>query len=97
MHIRQQIRKLSLISYYAFIALLSMSVPIIVSAAEEEPTRKTDDAELRLPTAPGVKSERAKPAALKGKGQRDRGRQGDVFKPSEEISEDFAAPLPVDI
>lgn len=97
MRIRQQIRKPRLISWYAFIALLSMSVPIVVGAAEEEPSRTTDDAELQLPTAPEAKSEAAKPATLKGKDPRDRGRQGDVFKPSEEISEDFAAPLPVDI
>ena len=36
-----------------------------------------------------------KPATLKGKQQRQR--QTDVFKPTEQISEDFAAPMPVDI
>ena len=36
-----------------------------------------------------------KPATLSGKQQRQR--QTDVFKPTEQISEDFAAPMPVDI
>ena len=35
------------------------------------------------------------PATLSGKQQRQR--QTDVFKPTEQISEDFAAPMPVDI
>ena len=36
-----------------------------------------------------------KPATLSGKQQRQR--QTDIFKPTEQISEDFAAPMPVDI
>ncbi len=36
-----------------------------------------------------------KPATLSGKQQRQR--QADIFKPTEQISEDFAAPMPVDI
>ena len=54
--------------------------------------------ELRKSTqAASTTAKDPKPATLKSKDQRQRDRRDDVFKPSEEISEDFAAPLPVDI
>lgn len=42
-----------------------------------------------------AKPSKQQPATLSSKKRRER--KADVFKPTEQISEDFAAPMPVDI
>tara|TARA_B100000902_G_scaffold331347_1_gene328729 strand:+ start:113 stop:400 length:288 start_codon:yes stop_codon:yes gene_type:complete len=60
--------------------------------SQSEQTTKQPTSQSPVPTAqPGTQ----KPATLRGKAQRNR--EADVFEPTEQISEDFAAPMPVDI
>jgi len=71
------------------------------TALAAEPTERTNQSEqtTKQPTSqspvPSAKPSTQKPATLRGKDQRNR--EADVFEPTEQISEDFAAPLPVDI
>ena len=60
--------------------------------AAERPAAKPPDEAPPAPAAEG----RADPAG-KAEAARDEGPRQEVFLPSEEISEDFAAPFPVDI
>ncbi len=62
------------------------------SGAESEPARPADDQESQ--TAADASS--STPADDTAAGSKDDG-TGDVFLPSEEISEDFAVSFPVDI
>ena len=84
--------------------LSAMAVGAVIAIAPVFSTAEEDSAELPQPTqrspeqttstnAPTPQSK--KPATLKRQEKNQRG--DDVFKPSEQISEDFAAPLPVDI
>lgn len=75
-----------------------IAIAPVFSTAEENPAELPQPAqpspEQAAPTtAPAPQAQ--KPATLKRQEKNQRGT--DVFKPSEQISEDFAAPLPVDI
>ncbi|MBK89170.1 MAG: hypothetical protein CMQ44_09970 [Gammaproteobacteria bacterium] len=57
-----------------------------------EPAKKQQSS--KSPAA-SAKPKAGQPATLRSKERRKR--EADIFKPTEQISEDFAAPLPVDI
>ena len=71
------------------------------TALAAEPTERTSQSEqtTKQPASqspvPNATAGTQKPATLRGKDQRKR--EANVFEPTEQISEDFAAPLPVDI
>ena len=69
----------------------------VLGASLYTPLEKTKRLQQKQTQAASTTAKDPKPATLKSKDQRQRDRRDDVFKPSEEISEDFAAPLPVDI
>ena len=64
----------------------------VPSLDQKEQTTKQPTSQSPVPSA---KPTTQKPATLRGKDQRNR--EADVFEPTEKISEDFAAPMPVDI
>lgn len=90
-----QLLKSKLIWSTVAASLLSISQPQLGASQDNPATTPTEVTQRPTPQTK-AKSEESKPTTLKSKEQRQRDRQ-DVFKPSEEISEDFAAPLPVDI
>ena len=90
-----QLLKSKLIWNTVAASLLSISQPLLGASQDNPATTPTEVTQKPTPQTK-AKSEESKPTTLKSKEQRQRDRQ-DVFKPSEEISEDFAAPLPVDI
>jgi hypothetical protein len=65
----------------------------IAAEPANEPTPKAQATEQQSSGA--SKPSKPQPATLSSKKQRER--KADVFKPTEQISEDFAAPMPVDI
>ena len=84
-----------------FVALVC--VIMLVGNASLDITVAAEPANELTPEVPATEeqsSEAAKPskqqpATLSSKKRRER--KADVFKPTEQISEDFAAPMPVDI
>ena len=81
-----------------FVCLMIGALSAPVGAAEKTtPSPETPDAEQTTASQPNSETKGASTPTLKGKNQSERQRPADVFTPSEAISEDFAAPLPVDI
>ncbi len=85
-----------LVCYTLTASLIGLSQPVL-GASQDNPVATTQSLEQKQTQAASTTAKDPKPATLKSKDQRQRDRRDDVFKPSEEISEDFAAPLPVDI
>ena len=77
--------------YKTLLSILVLSLALTAYAAEEPITQETEQADEQ-PTA-GVQSTTSA-GAPKKKSKKD---GGDIFQPSEEISEDFAVSFPVDI
>ena len=75
--------------------LLAETQPATPATSSESPTEKIET-QTTTPSA-GNSSKEAKPAPVLVAPRAATRDQKDVFKPSEEISEDFAVPFPVDI
>ena len=90
-----QLHRSKLVCFTLTVSLIGLSHPVL-GASQDNPVATTQSPEQKQPQAASTTANDPKPATLKSK-ERQRDRRDDVFKPSEEISEDFAAPLPVDI
>jgi len=89
------------------LAVVSISAPSISSAqntstntsAEQNQTKPIDSKNAKLPKESKSRPEKVEAATTTRSPNREKERKsnGGIFKPSEEISEDFAVSFPVDI
>ena len=85
-----------LLQSLVFIAALACHT----SFAEEQTDGNSTDAQASTETAQTDKKQQPNERSTDqqaAKQQKDKGRDGEIFRPSEEISEDFAVSFPVDI